>query len=96
MTEGRTAQMKAQDLLLEASKILKARGEQYGDAQAHYDGLADIFNTFFYTETTPRDVVMRNVLEKLDRIRRTDFEDPAFKDSFIDAINYLAIAWAVS
>ena len=87
---------KAQDLLLEAWKVMETRGQQYGDAGRHYEELAKLFNCYFYTETTPRDVVMRNVLEKLDRIRRTDFEDPAFRDSFIDAINYLAIAWAVS
>jgi len=83
-------------ILEEALKVLAHRDEVYGPASDHYHELSNLQSTYFQNERTARDVVMANVLEKLDRIQHTDCDSDTFKDSFIDAINYLAIAWEVS
>ncbi len=87
---------KATDLLEEALKVFKERGDIYGDAVDHYSQLADLQTAFLFREHTARDVVMRNVLEKLDRVRRAEDDSETFRDSILDAINYLAIMWEVS
>jgi len=83
-------------MLEDALRVLKERHEVYGPAHEHYYDLAKLQNAFYMVERTPRDVVMQNVLEKLDRVRRTDCDSETFRDSILDAINYLAIAWEVS
>jgi CRISPR/Cas system CMR subunit Cmr4 (Cas7 group RAMP superfamily) len=87
---------KALTILEEAVETFKARDCVYGSASVHYDELAKFQNAFFCNERTPKDVVLGNVLEKLDRVRRVDCDSETFKDSIKDAINYLAIAWEVS
>jgi hypothetical protein len=86
----------AVNILREALDMLELRGKDYGPPAAHYHELADIQSAFFVRERTARDVALANVLEKLDRIQRTDCDSAAFRDSFIDAIAYLAIAWECS
>ena len=86
----------AESILRQALEVLVERGRIYGPAGAHYEDLARLKGAYFYREPTARDMAIENVLEKLDRLRRCDPEDPAFKDSVIDAINYLAIAWEVA
>jgi glycosyltransferase A (GT-A) superfamily protein (DUF2064 family) len=83
-------------ILEEALEVLTHRDEVYGPASDHYHELSNLQSAFFQKERTARDVVIANVLEKLDRIQRTDCDSDTFKDSFIDAINYLAIAWECS
>ena len=86
----------AVEILRTALETMEIRGKDYGPPAAHYHELAEIHSAFFMSERTARDVVIANVLEKLDRIQRTDSDSEAFKDSFIDAIAYLAIAWECS
>lgn len=86
----------APDILRTAVNMLETRGEDYGPPSEHYHELADIQSAFFQKERTARDVALANVLEKLDRVQRTDSDSAAFKDSFIDALAYLAIAWECS
>lgn len=83
-------------ILRSALETMEIRGRDYGPPAPHYHELAEIQSAFFLTERTARDVAIANVLEKLDRIQRTDSDSEAFKDSFIDAIAYLAIAWECS
>ena len=83
-------------ILEEAVAILTHRDQVYGPASDHYHELSNLQSAFFQKERTARDVALANVLEKLDRIQRTDCDSDTFKDSFIDAINYLAIAWECS
>jgi len=85
----------ASELLQDCHKIFVERGKIYGSAVEHYSELATLQNAFSYNTVTAKDVVMNNVLEKLDRMRRAD-DDETYKDSIMDAINYLAIAWEVS
>ena len=86
----------AAEILQSALKTMEVRGRDYGPPAPHYHELADLQSAFFLSERTARDVAIANVLEKLDRIQRTDSDSEAFKDSFIDAIAYLAIAWECS
>lgn len=94
--ENKANQRLATDVLEEALRILKERHEIYGPAHQHYEDLARFQNAYYMVERTARDVVLQNVLEKLDRVRRTDSEGETFRDSIVDAINYLAIAWECS
>ena len=87
---------KAEGILKDALRVFQERAAVYGDATEHYNDLAKLQGVYEWREPTARDVVMRNVLEKLDRVRRTDPDSDAFRDSILDAINYLAIAWEVS
>jgi len=96
MNEQGTNQRSAIDLLESALSTFKERDGIYGSASVHYKELADLQNAFFFNERTPKDIVLGNVIEKLDRARRVDCDSETFKDSIEDAINYLAIAWEVS
>lgn len=87
---------KAAELINAALLILKERGEIYGDANDHYYQLARLQGAYEDAPLTRETVVMRNVLEKLDRARRAAPGSPTFRDSLIDAINYIALAWEVS
>lgn len=86
----------ATDILKDAIRVLEERGAVYGSAYEHYQDLAKLQGLYELKEPTARDVVMRCVLEKLDRMRRVDADSETFRDSVIDAINYLAIVWEVS
>ncbi len=79
-----------------AIKTLKQRSAIYGDAGECYEGVAKLRSAFNARESTPRDVVMDNVLERLDRLNRIDPANEKFKDTIRDAISDLAIAWEVS
>ena len=94
--EAKGNQRLAIEVLEEALSVLKERHEIYGPAHEHYEDLARLQNAYYFDERTARQVVLQNVLEKLDRIRRTDSEGETFRDSIVDAINYLAIAWECS
>jgi len=96
ISEPNPAARSAEDILRSALDILLERGRIYGPAGVHYEDLAKLTGAYFYREPTARDMALENVLEKLDRLRRCDANDPAFKDSIIDAINYLAIAWEIA
>lgn len=91
-----TDQRKAIDLLEEALHVLRERDALYGSAAVHYEELAKLNGAFFLREPTAKDMALHNVIEKLDRIRRVDVDSDTFRDSILDAINYLAIAWECS
>ena len=84
------------EILEAAIATIKERETEYGAAVDHYPDLTRLQNAFFYQERTPKDVVLANVLEKLDRIKRTDPDSQAFRDSFVDLLGYTAIAWSLS
>ncbi len=86
----------ATELLQAAINTFNKRGCVYGDANDHYHGLAKLQSAFFSTERTPRDVTLADALEKLDRAQRVDPDTEEFRDSLLDAINYIAITWEVS
>lgn len=85
-----------EEIIAECARILEERGKIYGDATQHYEGQAALFSAYFSREIVARDAAILNVLAKIDRIRRADPDSETFRDSVIDAINYLAIAWEVS
>ena len=84
------------EILETAGSTFKNRDGVYGPASDHYHELSNLQSALFQKERTARDVAIANVLEKLDRIQRTDSDSETFRDSFVDAINYLAIAWECS
>ncbi len=86
----------ALEVLETAVATFKNRDTVYGSATDHYHELSNLQSAFFQKERTARDVALANVLEKLDRIQRTDCDSETFRDSFVDAITYLAIAWECS
>lgn len=96
MTDELKNQRSAIEILESALSTFKERDGIYGSATVHYKELADLQNAFFFNERTPKDIVLGNVIEKLDRARRVDCDSETFKDCIEDAINYLAIAWEVS
>lgn len=80
------------ELLEEAAKILKERGKQYGDLIPSFNRAANMVTTLTKTETEDYEVAFQLLGVKLARITN----DPTHRDSYIDAINYLVIAFTLA
>ena len=75
-------------VLNEAAKILCERGDDYGTVKDNFTNISLIMARTTNRMLSPYDVAMLMVSLKLARIGN----NPGKRDSFIDAINYLAIA----
>lgn len=74
--------------LEEASRLISERGHDYGGVEVNFSNIAILANVFTGRELTAWDVAMLHVATKLARIRQS----PQKRDSYLDAINYLAFA----
>jgi len=71
-----------------AVSTLKERGSRYGDIHVCFDRIAKIASVMLNKEVTKYDVAMIHIATKMGRI----VENPKHCDSFIDLVNYGAIA----
>jgi hypothetical protein len=80
------------ELLKEAEAIFMQRGNQYGAIGASFNRAAAIATWITKTETEDYEVAMQMLAVKLARIAN----DPTHRDSYVDAINYLCIAFSLA
>lgn len=79
--------MKPSDIFRDCANILEARGEQYGSPKPLYQRTARLLGL-----ERPEDACMALAKVKIARIEE-GVEGEALADSYIDAINYLALAY---
>ena len=81
--------MKHVDIIAEAIRILKPRGDAYGTVRENHERIARIAGLLTgRSSLTAFDITMVLVAVKLSRIAQS----PDHVDSYVDAINYLAFA----
>ncbi len=80
--------MKHVDLIAEAIRLLKPRGDVYGTVRENHERIARIANEIPGKALLAHDIAMVLVAVKLSRIAQS----PDHVDSYIDAINYLSFA----
>lgn len=80
--------MKHTDILVEANKILRPRGDVYGTVRENHERIARIANELTGHSLLAHDIAMVLVAVKLSRIAQS----PDHVDSYVDAINYLSFA----
>lgn len=76
-------------LLDDCARILAERGAQYGPPSDHHARTAQVWSAVLGWDVAPRDVAVAFTLDKLVRMRTS----PGLRDSYADAVGYLAIAW---
>lgn len=82
-----------ENILNECVTVLRQRGEQYGDARRVHQAMGDLIGTQLQTDCSASDAALVMAQIKLARLSQ-GIDDPAvLKDTYIDAINYIAIAW---
>ena len=82
----------AEKTLDECKELLKQRGEQYGDAGELYGRTAELWTAFLGSQINDKDVCIMMSLMKLARLRQETDNPSVTKDSYQDAINYIALA----
>ena len=82
------------ELLDESCRIIGTRGKVYGDYIDTMDRTARLRCAMFGFPETSHKVAIDYVLGKLARIAKT--KGPGNRDSYLDAICYLAIAYEAS
>lgn len=80
------------ELLKEAAEILQERGRQYGTIDRSFNRAAQIITWMTKSDTEDWEVAMQMLGVKLARIAN----DPVHRDSYVDAINYLVIAFSLA
>tara|TARA_R110000765_G_scaffold118888_3_gene213467 strand:+ start:70 stop:342 length:273 start_codon:yes stop_codon:yes gene_type:complete len=88
--------IEANNLLVEASNILDDRHEQYGDARQLHQKMGSMIGNQLNIECSSSDAALVMAQIKLARLANGVDDPAAKKDTFIDAINYIAIAWECS
>lgn len=91
---------KAKETLIECTKILDNRGDQYGDSKINFDSLAEIFSATL-NRNKKRILVDGNIeirgsdvaffMVEFKRLRIENSIDPEKDDSAKDAMAYLAL-----
>ena len=76
------------DWLDQARKIFAQRGAEYGNVYDMHDQIAQIASLVLGRPFTAHDIAMLMVCVKLARLSH----EPAHRDSYVDAINYMAFA----
>jgi len=84
--------LKAEKILDSCKTILRQRGEQYGDAEELYQRTAELWTAFLGSQINDKDVCIMMSLMKLARLRQETDNPAVTKDSYQDAINYIALA----
>jgi hypothetical protein len=82
----------AEALLNDCETILTNRGKQYGDAAPLYKSIALMWSGYLGVEVTPTDVCILMSLMKAGRLSQGVDDSDALDDTYIDAINYIALA----
>lgn len=80
--------MRPIDWLDQAREIFAQRGAEYGEVQGMHDQIARIASLVLGRDFTARDIALLMVCVKLARLSH----EPRHRDSYVDAINYLAFA----
>tara|TARA_R110000823_G_C15624885_1_gene467994 strand:+ start:109 stop:381 length:273 start_codon:yes stop_codon:yes gene_type:complete len=82
----------AEKILDSCKTILRQRGEQYGDADELYQRTAELWASFLGSKITDKDVCVMMSLMKLARLRQNTDDPAVTRDTYQDAINYIALA----
>ena len=82
---------KPSDIFDKCESILIQRGEQYGDHRVLGNIMAQMMGAQVRADMSCADAMM--VMAQL-KMARLAMGDDKSEDSYIDAINYLALAWA--
>lgn len=98
--EKKSIKDKAKETLIECTKILDNRGDQYGDSKINFDSLAEIFSATL-NRNKKRILVDGNIeirgsdvaffMVEFKRLRIENSIDPEKDDSAKDAMAYLAL-----
>lgn len=80
--------MRHTDIIAEAIRVLKPRGDVYGTVRGNHERIARIANELTGRTLRAHDIAMVLVAVKLSRIAQS----PDHVDSYVDAINYLSFA----
>jgi hypothetical protein len=75
-------------VLDEAKEIIGERGQNYGGIEENFSNISTIVMSSTGIAPDPHDIAMVMVGVKLARIKQS----PGKRDSYLDAINYLAFA----
>lgn len=84
--------MSATELLKECQAIFEQRHAQYGDILPSFNRAASAISMLTRSETLNYEVALQMLGVKLARIAN----DPTHRDSYVDAINYLCIAFSLA
>ncbi|CAB5220317.1 hypothetical protein UFOVP235_36 [uncultured Caudovirales phage] len=79
--------MKKEVMLHSAKSLLVERGAQYGEIRENFGRIASVATGLLGRPVSPYEIAAILLSVKLGRIP----EDPAYVDSYVDGINYLAI-----
>jgi len=80
-------------LLLECAVILNQRGEVYGSADKVFGSIAGQWSNFLGKEISKSDTAIMMAQMKIARLAQGIDDQEAKKDTFLDAINYIALAY---
>ena len=80
--------MIANELLTESTKLLYDRGLQYGDPTANHIRISQLWSAYLGYRIEPHEVAICMSLVKISRLA----EQGTHRDSYADAISYMAIA----
>lgn len=80
------------ELLKECEQIFIERGREYGSIDTSFHRAASIATWVTATEIEDYEIALQMLSVKLARIAN----DPAHRDSYVDAINYLCIAFSLA
>ena len=86
---------KPEELLRDCSKILKERGQQYGSADLVFRAIADQWTSHLHKDISSSDAALMMAQMKIARINQGISDQVVGKDTYLDAINYLALAWSL-
>jgi hypothetical protein len=78
----------ANELLTESTRLLYDRGLQYGDPTANHIRISQLWSAYLNRGIEPHEVAICMALVKVSRLS----EQATHKDSYADAIAYMAIA----
>jgi len=76
------------EILAEAARILKQRGQQYGNANDCFQRIATIASTILGKEVSTFEVAVIHMSTKMGRLK----DNRTLADSYLDLINYTAFA----
>ena len=80
--------MIANELLTESTKLLYDRGLRYGDPTANHIRISQLWSAYLGYRIEPHEVAICMSLVKISRLA----EQGTHRDSYADAISYMAIA----
>jgi hypothetical protein len=77
------------EILKKCAKVYESRAQQYGDAKKLHSIMGNLISVQLGVDCTATDAALIMVQLKLARIAAGNINE----DTFIDAINYMKIAW---